>query len=93
MADAVPAEVGRWDGRWQVAGPSPAGARIGALGSGGLHQLGRHRDGVAREALAASPAVWCAGRLVAAPVASPEEGWTAWRVAAVAPPWRREIVR
>ena len=87
---------GRWDGRWaargHAAGRAPA-SRIGALGAGGLARLPDHRPGPAREALAATPAIWRAGELVAAPVARPEPGFGFRRVSAVAPPWAPEIVR
>ena len=93
MARAVPLAEGRWDGRWQVRGPGGPDAMIGALGAGGLAGLGGHPAGLAREALAATPAIWREGTLLAAPVARPDPDWEVRRVAAVAPPWRVEIVR
>ena len=95
MAPAVPLAAGRWDGRWQIEGTRPEGAgqTIGALGAGGLARLSALRSGPAREALAATPAIWRAGELVAAPVARPERGLSFRRVSAVPPPWTRDIVR
>ena len=89
MAPAVPLAAGRWDGRWQLEGTPPEGAglTIGALGAGGLARLAGHRAGPAREALAATPAIWREGELVAAPVARPEPGFGFRRVSAVPPPW------
>jgi tRNA(Ile)-lysidine synthase len=89
MADAVPLAAGRWDGRWQIEGtpPAAAGLTIGALGAGGLAALREHRPGPAREALAATPAIWRAGELVAAPLARPEQGFNFRRISATAPPW------
>ena len=91
----MPLAAGRWDGRWQLEGAPPAGdgLTIGALGAGGLKAVGRHPEGIARETLATTPAIWHAGRLVAAPLARPEADFGFRRVSAVAPPWRAEIVR
>jgi tRNA(Ile)-lysidine synthase len=89
MAAAVPLAAGRWDGRWATFGTPPAGAglTIGALGAGGLRRLEIRRPGPAREALAATPAIWREGELVAAPVARPEPGFGFRRVSAAPPPW------
>ncbi|HET9067119.1 MAG TPA: tRNA lysidine(34) synthetase TilS [Amaricoccus sp.] len=93
MADAVPLAAGRWDARWQLEGTPPdgPGLTIGALGAGGLARLSSHRAGPAREALAATPAVWRGGELMAAPLAeaAPRPGLriTFRRVSAVPPPW------
>jgi tRNA(Ile)-lysidine synthase len=95
VAPAVPLGRGRWDGRWQLEGTPPAGEglSIGALGAGGLARLDVRPAGVAREALATTPAIWRGGALVAAPVARPEPGFGFRRVCAVPPPWDAEIVR
>lgn len=93
MASPVPLSEGRWDGRWEVRGPDSPGAMIGALGAGRLASLGGHAVGMAREALAATPAIWREGVLLAAPVARPDPAWHVRRVSAVAPPWPVEIVR
>jgi tRNA(Ile)-lysidine synthase len=89
MAPAVPVAVGRWDGRWQLEGTPPEGEMltIGALGAGGLARVEDRRQGPAREALAASPAIWHEGVRVAAPVARPEAGFGFRRVSAAPPPW------
>ncbi|HRO11829.1 MAG TPA: hypothetical protein PK452_09880, partial [Amaricoccus sp.] len=89
MAPAAPLVARRWDGRWQLEGTPPEGGglTIGALGAGGLARLPQHRAGPAREALAATPAIWHQGRLLAAPLARPEAGFTFRRVSAVPPPW------
>ena len=95
MADAVPLAAGRWDGRWQIDGAAPAGEglMIGALGAGGLAKIADRLPGPAREALAASPAIWREGVLVAAPVARPEPDLRFRRVSAVPPPWEAKGVR
>ena len=96
MAPAVPLAAGRWDGRWQIEGTPPARrgpddrrARAGRPGAARR----RTAPAPAREALAATPAIWRAGVLVAAPVARPEPGFGFRRVSAVPPPWAPEIVR
>jgi hypothetical protein len=60
---------------------------LGALGAGGLARVEDRRQGPARAALAASPAIWHEGVLVAAPVARPEAGFGFRRVSAAPPPW------
>ena len=95
VAPAVPLARGRWDGRWQLDGAPPAGdgLMIGALGPGGLARIATHPEGVAREALVTTPAIWQAGSLIAAPLVRAEPGFGFRRISAVAPPWRPEIVR
>ena len=95
VAPAVPLDARLWDGRWQLdAAPSAGSAlTIGALGPGGLRLIGAHPPGIARETLVTTPAIWHAGDLVAAPLVRPEARFGFRRVSAVAPPWRREIVR
>lgn len=88
VAPAVPLLDGRWDGRWQLVGQPPAGQgmTIGALGAGGLAMLGGHPEGLAREALATTPAIWRRGELVAAPLARPVAGFGFRRIAAITSP-------
>ncbi|WP_280860280.1 tRNA lysidine(34) synthetase TilS [Pararhodobacter sp. SW119] len=75
-----------WDGRWRAVPPAPAGAaEIGALGPEGLQHLSRQaaaglhphwrETGLSRAALAAQPAIWQGGRLLAAPTALWPAGW------------------
>jgi len=94
-APAVPLAAARWDGRWKLVGRPPAGEglTIGALGAGGLAKLGGHPPGLAREALATTPAIWRDGALVAAPVARAEAGFGFRRIAAVASPLADAIPR
>lgn len=88
VAPAVPLAFGRWDGRWALVGEPPdgQGLTIGALGAGGLSMAGPHPPGLAREALATTPAVWRWGELVAAPLVRPEAGFGFRRIAALASP-------
>ena len=75
-ADVPPGAV--WDGRWRITAPpgAAAGLRVGALGAA-VVSLDWRRSGLPRRSLMASPAVRDGGRLVAAPVAAPEDGWSA----------------
>ena len=67
-----------WDRRWRVAGPAPSGATLGALGAEGLRALANWRaTGLPREVLMVTPAVWQGNRLIAAPLAAPQVGWSA----------------
>ena len=63
VASAVPLAEGEWDGRWRLVGAAPEGEglTIGALGAGGLRRIGAHPPGLAREALATTPAIWRKG--------------------------------
>ena len=64
-----------WDGHWRLAGDSPEGAEIRALGPQGLKLCPDWREtGLPRQVLEASPAVWRGGRLIAAPVAGMAAG-------------------
>lgn len=66
-----------WDGRWQIEGPSLAGAEIRPLGAG-IAQLPDWRErGLPRSSLEASPAIWHGPELVAAPMAANAPNWTA----------------
>ncbi|MEI4233875.1 tRNA lysidine(34) synthetase TilS [Roseovarius sp. D22-M7] len=61
-----------WDGRWRIEGPAPVGAEIAALGPDGLKCCPDWREsGLPHASALASPALWHAGRLVAAPLV----GW------------------
>lgn len=95
VAPAVPLAAGRWDGRWQLVGTPPTGEglMIGGLGAGGLAKLGSHPPGLAREALATTPAIWRSGALVAAPVARAEADFGFRRIAPVASPLADAIPR
>jgi len=72
------ARVGEtWDNRWIVRGPD-AGVEVRALGENGLKSCPDWRSsGLARVVLLASPAVWRNDDLVAAPLAKPENAWSA----------------
>lgn len=61
-----------WDGRWRMTGPAPEGAEIAALGPEGLRACPDWRaSGLAHASALASPALWHAGHLLAAPLV----GW------------------
>lgn len=71
-----------WDGRWCLEGPHDASLHVRALGDAGLLACPDWRGaGVPRATLLASPAIWAADRLVAAPLAGFGQGWTARIVA------------
>ncbi|WP_209505528.1 MULTISPECIES: tRNA lysidine(34) synthetase TilS [unclassified Ruegeria] len=73
---AAPGAV--WDGKWRVSGPATMGAEIRALGGEGLQQVPEWRaTGRPRIALTATPAVWNADRVLAAPLAGLANGWQA----------------
>jgi tRNA(Ile)-lysidine synthase len=65
-----------WDGRWLVTGPG-AGLTIRALGDTVKDCPDWRETGLPRASLMASPAVWDAGRLVAAPLAGLTNGYSA----------------
>ena len=78
-----------WDGRWRVTSgqPSAAGLTVAALGDRGLAALdpaatAPEWQSVPRLARLTTPAVWHAGRLIAAPLAgrAAGAGWTAERL-------------
>ena len=71
-----------WDGRWQLDGPHDPALHVAALGEAGLQLCPDWRDsGLPRASLLASPAVWQAGRLIAAPLAGFNPRWSARIVA------------
>lgn len=73
---AHPGEV--WDGRWRVTGPNLLNARIAALGEDALrHCPARRESPLPARSLIATPAVWVGQKLVAAPLAGLENGWSA----------------
>lgn len=76
---APPVPAGQaWDGRWRIVGPVLAGDLVGPLGAAGLADCPDWRDaGLPRELLLGSPALWRAGRLVAAPLAGRRAGFEA----------------
>ncbi|SIS56234.1 tRNA lysidine(34) synthetase TilS [Phaeovulum vinaykumarii] len=67
-----------WD-RWRIAGaPLPPGATIRALGPAGLARLPDWRvGGLPRPSALASPGIWQADRLLAAPLLAPGGPWRA----------------
>lgn len=97
VAPPVPFNHGRWDGRWSLSAPAEVQTTrwtIGALGFSGLRALHDWRDtGLAREALASTPAVWQDDTLVGAPVLGVGPALTVRRFSAVQGPWYRKIVR
>ncbi len=67
-----------WDGRWCLDGPWQGGESLRALGEDGLAALEDWRAaGLPRQSLLASPSVWRAGRLIAAPLAGYGAEWRA----------------
>jgi tRNA(Ile)-lysidine synthase len=88
VAETVAAPGQLWDGRWRVTGPGSGAPATGepeinplevrALGEAGLAACPDwRRRGVPRASLLASPAVWRAGVLIAAPLARDEPEWQA----------------
>jgi tRNA(Ile)-lysidine synthase len=76
--DATAQPSALWDGRWQLTGPAELGDEVRALGEEGLGQLPDWRAaGLPRRSLMASPSVWRADRLIAAPLASFNAAWSA----------------
>ncbi len=76
--EGLVARVGEtWDNRWIVHGPAQ-GVEVRALGENGLKSCPDWRStGLPRAVLLASPAVWRARTLVAAPLANAQTGWSA----------------
>jgi tRNA(Ile)-lysidine synthase len=73
---AAPGQI--WDRRWHVCGPDFNGLDVRALGGAGLSAAGDWRKtGLPRATLLASPSVWRAGVLIAAPLVCARSGWTA----------------
>lgn len=71
-----------WDTRWRLDGPHDPALHIAVLGEAGLQLCPDWREtGLPRAALIASPAVWDGARLVAAPLAGINPGWSARIVA------------
>jgi tRNA(Ile)-lysidine synthase len=71
-----------WDGKWQLSGPHAASLKICALGEKGLLNCPDWRDtGHSRAALMATPAIYQGDRLIAAPLAGMQNGWSAQIVA------------
>lgn len=66
-----------WDGRWIVTGPAQPDDRVQALGAAVADLPDWRASGLPRASLAASPAVWRGGTLVAAPLAGHGDGWSA----------------
>ncbi|RYH06898.1 tRNA lysidine(34) synthetase TilS [Tropicimonas sp. IMCC6043] len=66
-----------WDGRFRITGPFVAGDVIAAMGAAAEGPLPEARDTrLPRISLAAAPAVWRAGEMIAAPLAGIGVGWT-----------------
>lgn len=79
VSDVV-AEVGDvWDERWCVDGPEDdPEIEVRALGFEALSEIENWRDrGLPRAAIAVTPAIWHDDKLVAAPIAQPDQEWTA----------------
>ncbi|GGX49330.1 tRNA(Ile)-lysidine synthase [Tateyamaria omphalii] len=76
----IVSEVGdMWDDRWVIAGPEDdPDFEVRPLGYEALANIEGWRNfGLPRAALAASPAVWYEGRLVAAPFVGLDDEWSA----------------
>ena len=67
-----------WDGRWQVQGSANAGLTLRALGAAGLASCKDWRGlGLPRQVLLVTPALWQGEQLIAAPLARPNDTWSA----------------
>ena len=76
VKDIVAAPGMAWDSRWRVSGPLASGYEVRALGETGLLACPDWRDtGRTRTTLIASPAIWQAENLLAAPLAGLAAGW------------------
>lgn len=65
-----------WDGRWRAEGPDDA-CHIAALGEAGLPLCPMRKDmGRPAASLISGPAIWQDTRLIAAPLAGLENGWS-----------------
>ena len=66
------------DTRWRMKGHHAPDLQIRALGADGLRACKDWRaTGLGRDALVVSPAIWRGDRLVSAPLAGLDAGWTA----------------
>ncbi len=65
----------QWDGRWQVTGMAPD-QQLRALGYAALSGFDWRASGIPRDALAASPGLFAAERLIAAPLLEKTPGVT-----------------
>lgn len=74
-ARAAPAtgDPASWDGRWRIHG-LPMDCAVRALGHDPLPGLGWRDSGLSRDAAAASPGIWRANALLAAPLLRPAAG-------------------
>ncbi len=70
-----------WDARWVLEGPFGPDICVKALGEGIRSCPDWRATGRPRLSLIASPAVWCRGSLIAAPLAGLSNGWSARIVA------------
>lgn len=59
-----------WDNRWNISGLQP-GQHIAAVGQNALPGLNWRASGLSRTEAAASPGIWQAGQLIAAPLLRP----------------------
>lgn len=66
-----------WDGRWRLDGPHADDLEVRALGEGINACPDWRATGHPRQSLIASPAIWRAEALIAAPIAGLKGGWTA----------------
>lgn len=67
------AGVALWDRRWRLEGVAP-GETVAALGHEALAGLNWRASGLGRDEAAASPGLWRAGALLAAPLLVPDQG-------------------
>lgn len=67
-----------WDRRWRLSGPVNKGLVVRALGESGISDCPDWRETTRpRASVLASPSVWNGNKLVAAPLAGRDNGWTA----------------
>lgn len=94
---AVPVSQRSWDARWQFEGELPDAREtlsIGALGSEGLACCPDWREqGVARETLLTTPALWDGPDLRAAPFARGGDRVRFRRISAMEPHWLASLLR